>query len=346
MNRRALSGLLILMTCLVWTPAFATQETTFEKVWDLEGHRQFAWCVSFSPDGKAIASANRDGTVTTWDMATGKLGRTFSGHSGVVRGVTFAPGGKYVVSSGEDGTVRRWDLATGKQDKLVPVPDHLEYKSTSNLVGSLAFSPDGSVLAAGLQTRVALLRGSSLQDLERIALLADGQSNVQTNVESVAFSRDGKKLAAVGGWHHIIVWDFKTRKELLALKFPHGNEPVDCVMFSSDGKLLASGGHDGMARLWDANTGKELRAFTVGEKDVRSVALHPSANIIMAAPEVGIVKMWRTDTGAEVHFQGSVVGSRFALSADGAHLACSTFSNSVPVVQVWRVSTKTSTEGK
>lgn len=74
-----------------------------------KGHQALVWSVSFSPDGKYIATASLDNTARLWDV-TGKLIREFKGHQDWVSSVSFSPDGKYIATASDDNTARLWDL--------------------------------------------------------------------------------------------------------------------------------------------------------------------------------------------------------------------------------------------
>ncbi len=100
--------------------------------------------VAFSPDGKTLAVASREGSVQLWDVATGKLLETLKGHSSAVLSVAFSPDGRTLASGGTDQTVRLWNVET-RRELMQLDPGGVELGH----VESLAFSPDGRHLLAG-----------------------------------------------------------------------------------------------------------------------------------------------------------------------------------------------------
>ena len=141
------------------------------KLWDvktgalfrtLSGHRGDVMPVVFSPDGKTLASSGDDATIKVWDTATGALLRTLTGHSERVRSVVFSPNGKLLASGSDDASVRLWDAETGRLlRKIMPVDPllsllapvgkkllDLEFDGHSYGIDSVAFSPDGKILAS------------------------------------------------------------------------------------------------------------------------------------------------------------------------------------------------------
>ena len=70
--------------------------------------------MSFSPDGKILASGSWDKTLHLYDAQTGELQKTFTGHADWVLSVVFSPDGKMLASGSQDQTVRVWDVETGE----------------------------------------------------------------------------------------------------------------------------------------------------------------------------------------------------------------------------------------
>ncbi|WP_422730895.1 WD40 repeat domain-containing protein, partial [Nostoc cycadae] len=104
----------------------------------LQGHSDSVQSVSFSSDGKTLASGSNDKTITLWNVETGKKISTFTGHSSTVVSVSFSPDGRLLASGSLDGTIKLWNIKTGK--KIGTFTGH------SNSVQSVSFSPDGRLL--------------------------------------------------------------------------------------------------------------------------------------------------------------------------------------------------------
>lgn len=148
--------------------ATASMDTS-TRVWDvatgqqlllLLGHKDLADQVVYSPDGTKLATASFDGTAKVWDALTGQELFTLSSHAASVFDVTFSWDGKFLATASADKTAKVWDAQTGQELLTLNAPGPLS---------GVAFSPDGSQLAAAGRdgmTRLYLLR---IQDLISLA---------------------------------------------------------------------------------------------------------------------------------------------------------------------------------
>jgi WD40 repeat protein len=343
------------------------------KIWDTDAApepftaAQQWWSVNnvaFSPDSKRLAAAvsvhrpfpAADGgshlEIHVWEMTTRKRLLSVTRPKQTGQAVVFSPDGKRFVSvsaegmdgkgkQGYPGEVVIWDA-----DKGTP---GLTLRGHANSIYSVAFSPDGRLLATagGNYDRAAKKSGPGeikLWDAEsgREVRAFPGH---ESTVWKVVFSRDGKRLVSASGDSTVRVWETDTGKEVLVFR-GHRHSVYD-VAFSPDGQLLASVGGDpnnrgnsGDAFLWDAASGEQRFALPGHMGIVARVAFSPAgkrlatgsgywdtANNTYTQSEI---KFWDVATGQEVlNLRGDQKSSGYALilglafSPDGARVAYS-----------------------
>ena len=250
----------------------------------LGGHTKSVNSVSFSPDGKLLASGSADNTVKLWDTTTGTEIKTLIGHTKPVFAVSFSPNGKLLASGSFDQTVKLWDTTTGKAIKTFT-------GHTDNVVG-VSFSPNGKLLAsAGADKRVKLWDITTGKEIKTFT----GHTN---SVWSASFSPDGKLLASASRDKTVKLWDTTTGKQIKTLTGHKAT--VYGVSFSPDGKLVASGSADETVKLWDISTGKEIKTLTGHTDGIRGVSFSPDGKLLASASFDKTVKLWDTTTGKQI----------------------------------------------
>ncbi|MFN2391187.1 MAG: WD40 repeat domain-containing protein, partial [Pyrinomonadaceae bacterium] len=179
--------------------------------------------LNLSRDGETLVTAGADGKIRIWNVATGQVERTLSGHTNSLYKAEFSPNEKLIASSSRDRTARIWDFATGRE----------LYKLTGFRcsVKSVAFSPNGKTLAVvGNDGMLKLWNVETGKELK--SLVHSNSPDVDTSVYSVVFSSDGKKIYAGNGDGTISKWDAATGKETRSWK-AHGGT-VFALAFSPD----------------------------------------------------------------------------------------------------------------
>ena len=205
-------------------------------------------------------------------------------------------------------------------------------------VSSLAFSPDGQILAVADEEGVTYLW--NVASGRRMAVLPD--PGRQASVDSVAFSPDGKVLAAGDGDGSTYLWSTATGKRIATLPHPGHQASVDSVAFSPDGKTLATGDGDGSTYLWNTATSKLITAMRV-PGGVSAVAFSPDDRVLASEDADGATYLWDLVTGKHTAtFSGGTadgVGGSVAFSPDGKTLAVADGDVYAGSARLWNVAT-------
>ncbi|NET06178.1 MAG: TIR domain-containing protein [Symploca sp. SIO2B6] len=295
-----------------------------------DGHEGLIWDVSFSPDGKMIASVSGDNTIKLWKPdgtlitdIKGYLEGNKQGHKGQVLGVSFSDDSSMIASTSDDKTVKIWKsdgtLITTLEGHEKPVDD-------------VSFSPDGETIASASEdatvkiwqldgtkvTLVTTIRGhnAAVRDVEfspegNILASASDDKAVRlwqkdgrwirtlrghnARVYGLSFSRDGKTLASASWDQTIRLWKLDGNSKIIRAH----NKRVFDVDFSDDGKTVASASEDKTIKIWKLD-GTLKSTLTGHSSQVRSLSFNDDGKMLVSAGGDRTVKLWQLEREAEL----------------------------------------------
>jgi WD40 repeat protein len=250
--------------------------------------------LAFSPDGQILAASDAS-RIYLWDVATGATRYVLGPHQGNVSALAFDAGGRYLASGTTDGGVYVWSLVDGA---LVNVPPQL----SSEVLG-LAFLPPDAASGGQMLVTATARDGIQVLDLSQAELIAAaGPQGPTKEVTALAYSPDGRLLAAASSDETIWLWDAAAGAPVKRLDAPRlaGNSSCACywsLAFSPNGTILAAGSTDAVVRLWDVTSGDLLDVLEAPSDLVGSLAFSPSGDLLAAGDYDGNLWVWDLSSG-------------------------------------------------
>ena len=298
------------------------------------GQSDYVTGVSWSPDGRWIASSSGDDTVRIWNATTGATQHVYRLAQAAFC-VAWSPDGQEIAAGSLDHHVYIWNVASGK---LL-----LTYTGHSDAVFSIAWSPDGTHMAsASGDGSVQVWSTTTGRMFYRYGTLPIKGAPAPWN--SVAWSPDGRYLA-LGGNGNAIVLNAATGQEFGSYGYNGGT--IHAIVWSPDSTAIAFGGADASVQVWKIANHQNVYTYEGHTTDVFSVAWSPNGKRIASGDAVGLVEVWDAYSGAHVYtYRGHAdiypnhftAGSNAAVNAlawspDSRRIASG---SSDDTVQVWK----------
>lgn len=281
--------------------------------------------VKFSPDGRQLATGSSDQFIRLWELPGGKLqGRWRAGHAErhpdmlqrfEILSLAYSPDGKNL-AVGEgiiferhmpgarvwDSPVTLWNLANGNEL-------HSWKALEVGMVSSVAFSPDGKLIASGgLSSNIIYLWNAKSDDLAEVLVnrQALDEKYITEGFSQLLFSPDGRTLISLSrytNFHNnpvsydatepvrgVRVWDLAKKSELFNLAVPRNS--VQSIALSPDGKLLLMGQMDGMVTVWDLAQRKRVHRFVAHRNRVSAMEFTPDSQQLVTASWDTTAVLW------------------------------------------------------
>ena len=285
----------------------------------LKGHLSSIHSLSFSPDGKYLASGSADQTIKIWNLKQAQVKHTFSGHRSIVDAVSFSPDGNMLISGSWDYTIRIWNLETEEEVNLI--------KEHYGWIKCLVVGQDKKIIASGSADKTIKIWAL---DSGQLQATLKGDSGA---VNSLAMSHNGKIIASGSTDKTIKIWDWEKGEEKIILT-GHSNS-VNCLKFSPSGQILISGSQDKSIKIWNLGTGKLLNTLLGHSEGVNAIDINSEGNLLVSGSSDKTVTIWHPSSGEllDTLFEHSAGVKAIAISPDGRFFASGSQDKTIKIWQ-------------
>jgi WD40 repeat protein len=248
-------------------------------------HDNRVYDVSFSPDGRIIASSSVR-SIRLWRENAVSLDSLTDDQNlnGDVFAISFSPDGQMLASGGANGKLVLWKVDGTRVTQLEAIQGH------RGDIYRVSFSPDGQFLASASEDGTVKLWEIDDDRLIQTSSLERHQGSVR----SVSFSPDGQLLASAGENGVVELWSLDGNNATHLKSLEGHQDAINSVSFSPDNQLLASASADNTIKLWNLQGEliKTLNEENSHTDEVLEISFSPDGNLLASASRDGTVKLW------------------------------------------------------
>jgi len=305
--------------------------------------------IDFSPDSKYLAVPSEKGSLTTWELSTGRMRHSFSGQIDPVQAAALRADGQSLIVSDYD-SLHFWDLQSGQGARRLPLPrrgDERAKNATAAFPQDLIYLSGGNTLFWLDELKAHFLAVESGQEegaLSRLLFLKKGMTREELSQEMLYFghaaaSADATVVALHSKFGNAI-WIVDAAARTVRTRLNAGPNGNLGLALTPDGKFLAIGyrleNDYGRIELYDTSTGSLVKQWDTSSGDPLSLAFSPDGLLLASGTFEGDVSLWNPSTGALVSGLGRQRDQvrQLAFSADGRLLASGDYGGSISVWDV------------
>ncbi len=284
-------------------------------------------------DGQTLVSGSQDGDIYLWNVETGQVITTLSGHQEAIAAIAVSADGQILVSASEDGVIKVWDLVNRKE--LYTLNKELYSKKQSyRPITSLAVSSNGKTLVTGGQEKY--IRLWNLETKQVIKTL-----EVDSGVESLAINKDSQIIVSGNYSGNINIWKLNNGKYERRLFDSGDKQEIHSVAIDSNGKKIVSSSCRDKIRVWNLNTLEDSPLKPESASDICLVSISSDGKTVAGLSVNQIIRLWNLKTQKEIDSfpMPSIDSSNeaeirsIAFSGDGRTIAASLGKS----IEVWRL---------
>lgn len=276
----------LLLSMLFYSSCFSQSHgVTLSK--SLLGHTEPINCLSYSPNGKYLASGSAAESVLSdsgkfeiiiWNTIDGKIITHLKGHQSPILSVSFDNTGKLIASSDTEGEIRIWSVDSMKLVKFVV---------GTSWISSVCFTPDGKYIIG----EYTFEKKVDIWDSESGELIATLPVDIQIGCMDI--SKDGSKIA-LSCYHKVQIWSLISKRELVSIDDNSVNG-YD-IKYSNDGMKLAVGLGNGQIKIFDSDRLSLLSTLHGHFKPVLSVSFSPDDKHLLSGSSDQTINIWNLQT--------------------------------------------------